>query len=800
MKLSLTPIQYFTLDGKPLVSGRLKIHLHGSDTLANTYILSGTDFVPGPNPVILDNAGELQNSIFMDAAIYDVEVEQNVDGNYAKISDFQYGFNPPDVRNDTVVDGIAGLRDANPELGFVDVVGYDSDVHCGQRTFMWDPYCTAAEDGGTVFQSNGTENGRWILLSDLREMPCSYFGIKAGHEANLSSFLTYLETVGTYGIVMPPVPRFLAGDYVTEGTLSTTKVLSFDRGARLTKAFVLCPAIEVTPAQNYVGDFQFTRQQLAESCWFRRVSRFWACGAFELHQSRTNYFEDVDSGNYGSLCATLMHQKITGVPLGMTGSGLLEFNHCNIANYALSTAWHTSFKNCDFTDKFFNDGGWDFGTDTSHRQLVRSTENRLNVDNFADASAYVLQQAANGATTLDMLGRHIGLVSASMPFRSIRNAIIDELHANSGMALDNVSCPLVYFENKYQTVATKNCTLGIIQADVGTWNDNGSSLTFACNIDTTYTTVSWLKSAVDMGLHRIGRATDDLVYQKQVVLWGCTVNNGVIASSRPVVLECNIADTMLYVYPCETLVGNLNTWAMSMEIRKNRFNGAAGIAIGANNGLSDHLETVYECTLSNLAITDNVFNTSVSGITCPFWAGPGLAYRFMQGLAMYDGGNPFIRNMEYFPTVYEYRDNSGNCPRSYGVATTQVVESLYAQVYSWATSAEASATSTMDYPDNQVVLSVFALPAFGNPTREQVPSTTVQANTFRVHRLCVTVPFRGKALSTALSEEGQCLDYPRHGYLPMCACDRSQPNDMFYGIVGSCALSGGGVNPIGGGQ
>jgi hypothetical protein len=476
----------------------------------------------------------------------------------------------------------------------------------------------------------------------------------------------------------------------------------------------------------------------------------------------------------------------------MTGAGILEFNHCNIANYALSTAWRTSFKNCDFTDKFFNDGDWDFGTDVSHRQLVRSTENRLNVDNFADASAYVLQQAANGATVLDMLGRHIGLVSASMPFRSIRNAIIGELHANSGMALENVSCALTYLENKYQTVSTKHCTLGIIQADVGDWNDNGSSLTFACDIDTTYTQVNWLDTAVDLGLHRMGRASDDLIYQKTVVLWGCTVNNGVIASSRPVVLECNIADTMLYVYPCETMIGSTNTWSMSMEIRKNRFNGAAGIAIGANNGLSDHLQGVYECVLSNLAITDNVFNTASQGVTCPFWAGPNLAYRFMQGLTMFDGSNPGYRNKEYFPTVYEYRDNSGNCPRSYGSATADVNVQNLAVVDSW-----ADLTSTMDFANSQLVLYVFALPAIGNPNREQIPASTIVGTEYHVDRRCVTVPYRGKALAAS----GDCRDYPLHGYLPMCACDSTQPNDMFLCMVGTCtALTGEGINPIGGGQ
>jgi hypothetical protein len=107
----------------------------------------------------------------------------------------------------------------------------------------------------------------------------------------------------------------------------------------------------------------------------------------------------------------------------------------------------------------------------------------------------------------------------------------------------------------------------------------------------------------------------------------------------------------------------------------------------------------------------------------------------------------------------------------------------------------------MDFANSQLILQVFALPAIGNPTRGQVTATTVESNEYHVDRLCVTVPYRGKALSASASDGGACRDYPLHGYLPMCACDRSLANDMFTCIVGTCsALSGEGINPIGGGS
>lgn len=800
MKISLSPVQYFDMAGVPLTAGRLKVFYHGSDTLAPVFTMDGQDFVEGPNPCTLDNSGEMPETLFMEAAIYDIHVEKYNDGVYEKISDFQFGFNPPTVKNDTVVNGIAGLQEANPELEFVDVVGYDGTTYAGRRTYMWDSQCTESEDGGTIIASTSVPNGRWILLSDLREMPCTYFGIEAGREANMSAFLTYQPVIGTYGIFMPPVPRFLKGNYVSEGSFSTTKVLSFDQDAKLTKAFVICSGIEVAPRAGYVGDFQFINQQYAESSWFRSVKRFWKCQARELHQSRTNYFEDIDVGNYGTICAILQNARISGTPVTQTGSASITFDHCNIDAYALSTNWYTVFKNSDFTDKWFNDGNWDFGTDITHRQLVRNTENRLVVDNFGDANVFVLQQAANSVPAIDLQNRSVSSITGEMPFTLIRNAVINYAHFNHNITLENCVVNHLYLEHNYLKLTTKNCQAVIEHCQVGEWNDNRSSFSLNTDINTYFATLNWMETGIDLNTHLIGRPDDDLIHQNTVVFWRCTISNGTVASSNPIFLECNIANTPIYVFPCSIFENLRQTWTMSMEFRNNRFNGSSCINIGGHNGHSDHLGEVFEVRLDALSITDNVFNTTVSGVNCPFWAGPGLAYRFLRGMTTFvAGSDPSARTLDYFPIRYEYRGNDGNCPRQYGGATASDLPGAWAIAANWAT---GGTRSGMYFEQGQIPYRVFCLPALVNENFEPIPDPTVGNSVFSVDRRCVCVPYRMKAIFSANQSGGGCADYPVSGYLPLCAADKSLPNDMFSVYVGSWGETAQffGINPLPSGE
>lgn len=790
MKISLAPQQYFDLDGKPLVAGRLKIHLHSSDTLADTFILSGNDFVQGPNPVILDNAGEQQNTIFMEAAIYDIEVEKLDNGQYAKISDFQFGFIMPSAKNDTIVEGIAGLEQANPELGFVTVVGYDSNVYAGQRTYIWDAQCTEDADGGCIIASDVSDHGRWLLLSDMREMPSTYYGVEAGRESNISAFLTYLPVVGTYGIYMPPVPRFVTGTYTSDGIISTTKTISFDQGAKFTSLTFNCNSAEITdPVNDYVADFQFAHQAYAESSWFRTAKKFWACGAAELHQSRVNHFVDnsLGSGQIG-----VANCRISGRPMTLSGTGALLITHCDIADRAISTDWYCVFQDMALTDRWFNDSNYNIGQSVSYRQYASTNANNvLDLSNFSNANVYVLWAAAWGMTSLNLSNRVIGTVEASMPFTTISNAVISEAHFGKSTTLINVSSPDLNFEDSAIDIVTKDCNGTVNTANCNSWTDSDSSFVLGCDVDVSVTAVNWNGTGVDMNTHRIGRASDDLQFQKGLTLWGCSISNGIIASSNPVVIDCNIANTPVYVYPYSWFDNLQQSWAMSMEFRGNRFNGNSGIIIGANNGLSDHLGDVYECKVNSLAITDNVFNTNSMGVTCPFWSGNGLAYRFICGMTSYECLDPGV-HADYFPTTYEYCRNSGVCPKAYA-SPTGTGNPILVRVEGWGTPSDES---VFTFQSGVTPEYVFALPALANPNKEIMPNPTFDS-VYYVDKRTVTVPYRAKATVCSATTNNE-IDYPRHGYLPICAYDRSMPNSMFYSIPGTFygMSTMEGVNPI----
>lgn len=796
MKISLSQNQWFDGEGKPLSAGRISVYVHGSNVPKDIFTLDSHDnYTQASNPFILDDAGRAP-TLWFEASTVDVLVEayNGVPGSYDQVDTYQDGFDMPDVRNDTVAYGISGLQDTNTELGTVTVVGFNNGHDCGARTFVWDPMATETEDGCAIVASNSVAEGRWILLSDSRYMPSEWYGIVPGSdEGNISAFLTYPETVGQWHVKLPPVPRFTRGTYTSAGVLTSTKTIAFDTGARFTGATFMCYAAEVAYNPSYVADFQFIKQDFADSSWFRTAKRFWKCQAYELHQAPTNYFTDNSVGSYGTTCAILSNQRISGQPLTLSGQAVLQFEHCDIADYSLSTLWNTVFKSCDFTDRWFNDAAWDFGTDISHRQRVRSTENRVVLDNFADANVYLWQQAANGATAIDLQGRPVSTITGEMPFTYIGNAVIGYAHFTHSITLDRCTVNHLYLDSNSIDVLTKGCNFVLDRGQCNAWNDNGSSFTLDCDIDTTYAAINWVGSLVTMAGHRIGRAEDDLYSQKSPVFWDCTINGGVIASSHPVMLGCNIADTPVYVYPYAFLENLQQSWAFGMEFRDNRFNAGSYIAIGGNNGLSDHLSEVYECKVNSISITGNVFNTTSRGITCPFWSGTSLAYRFVRGLSSYVTGDATDRSVDYFPVLFLYKDNSGNCPREFGPSQNENLPGNLAAATGWATGAETA----MYFCRGVRADYVFCMPAMENAGKTPLPDPAISGGLYEVSGLSVCTAYRMKALLAGGVSGGHCVDFPTAGYLPCCAYDKSLPNDMFYvlaGVLGANAQFYG-VNP-----
>lgn len=762
MKIALSPQQYFDLDGKPLVAGRLKIHLHNSDTIADTFILSGNDFVEGPNPVILDNAGEQQNTIFVEASIYDVDVEQLVDGNYAKISDFQFGFIMPDAKNDTIVNGIDGLASADPNLGFVTVVGYDNVTYAGPRMYMWDAQCTDAADGGCIIASTVEDSGRWLLLSDLREMPCTYYGVEPGRESNLSALLTYQPVVGTHGLFMPPVPRFVTGTYSTQGTLSSTKTVSFDKGAKFTNATFYIDSAEITaPTSEYVADFIFRRQSYAESEWFRTVHGFWACNAYELHQSATNHFA-VTSLPQGQ--TQVANAKISGRAMTMTGTGALLLNNCEIEDKALSTNWYTAFYNMSISDRWFADTAWNVGNNSSYRQLAYQENCTLDLVNFENPNVYLLFAAAWELETINMLGRAGAYITADMPFVNVSNGSFEAIASDHAMNISNVQCNGLHLVDASFTLS--NVVGRLAACSASSLTVAGGTLELLTDIDTTVTGLALRDMSLVMGGHKVAPTAGDWNFSHEVVIDGCDVTSGSIYSNAIYLHGSRLNNVVVNVYPF-ALSGK---WRLSMDVGENVFSGSSKVAIGADNGDGVQNQYVYDVEIQKLRITDNTFNTVESGVQCPFWASDNQ-HRYMRGI---------VETLGWWPDKTEwnaevlYSGNKGNCPMSYGEPSADFNNIWHAILFD--EPGDTGDSKHIRFPNAYTPVSVFCVPVtvddYGAMDENNVWTISNKAK--------AVTPYKPRYMPyNSLQLNVTPFLFPYVMYTPECAWDLSMPNDMF---------------------
>lgn len=293
MKIALPFEQFFDDQGRPLVAGRVTVYKHDSDIPADLFTLEGDIYASAENPFRTDNDGRIP-TVWFEAAVVDVKVERLLDDhvNFELVDTFQAGFDYPRAGNSSVVYSMSELKNTDPEVGIVQVVGYNNDHDCPPRFFIWDEHCEDNPDGGVIVESDLGDEGRWILLYDDELLPCSFYGIVPGEEeANIGAFLNYPDRIGTYKIRTPLMPRFLGGTYSSDTVFQTSRSIYFDRGARFPSAQIVCRSAVIPENDNYIADFIFTDSKaVAHSSWFKTLVLFYTCGADTLYLDSTNYF------------------------------------------------------------------------------------------------------------------------------------------------------------------------------------------------------------------------------------------------------------------------------------------------------------------------------------------------------------------------------------------------------------------------------------------------------------------------------------------------------------------------------
>jgi hypothetical protein len=760
MKISLSENQWIDSSGRPLAAGRVTVLLHDSDTPADIFTLEGNAFVAKQNPFVLDDGGRSESTWF-DAGIVDVRLERynGVPGSYSLVDTYSDGFAPSGARNDTVVYGMAGLADADTALGTVTVVGYNSAHDCGERTFVWDDSCTVAPDVGAIVSSNWTVTGRWILLSESREMPSTWYGIAAGEdESNVSAFLTYPSRVGQWNIPLPPVPRFLPGNYSVAGTFSTQKDIMFDSGAKFANATFQCRSAEVAPSSDYVADFRFSAQDMAHSAWFRTVGSFWQCGALELFQDATNHFATTAVNS----TFTVSKARISGRPISYTGTGLMTLSGCLPEDRSLSTAWNLKFTGMTFTDRWFADSGWDFGTWPSHRTWCADSDNTILLSNFdsADVFELLVASAPNSRTSIDLEGRSVQLVDSWMPFIHLSNGTVGILKLSHDAQLTGLTVNDLQMDSWTATFTAYRCALHVTKALAGTISFRDSNVWLGYPVSTANTAFEAEGSTIDLTSASITRPNAPGGKGGGVTLRRCRLLNGTVDGAVMTVQDCVLSGTSVRLVPYM----ESSAWHIAGVFERNSFVGACALSILSSLDLASGA-SVKDCIVDRLDIVDNSFVTTLPyGVYMPFWA-EDMQHRFVSGC---------VASMQWtgdfgatWGIAFHYLGNTGNCPAVFGTSatlgrlgSTRLFTADFTPDGGW----ELSAWS------GTPLMQVFCLPVTPGDYGADSGGTWVIGD-----RAKAVAPYR----ATAVGGQHGFFALPFHMYVPVCAIDPSQPNYMF---------------------
>ena len=673
MKIGFNPQSIVGLDGMPLV-GRVTFYVHDSDVKATVYSMQGDEFVESQNPQLLNNAGRLDDTVFFDAAIIDVSIQQYIgetghmtpdspDEDFAPFDNFEIGFQIPAVESVTNVETIADLEDANTDAGVVLVTGYYEKGDSPARFYIWDEDANNTPDGGYVIASNNSDSGRWILLWDCDSIPSTLYGVFPGvNETNISSFLSYPMQVGSHLLRTSPSPRFVAGTYTTNTTLSSTKHIKFDKDAVFTYAYFSIPSCEIVPSSYPVADFYFTgaAQYVAESGWFRSFKAFLACNAKTLNFGADNFTDKViDSA------VAVTDKNVTGrgrINATYSSGAYIRFSNCNILAYKFlsPTLDNVQFLYCPhWSDSWWTSTGasaFDFGKVTEgHRTDFTSlNHNVLDIDDFADANVFVKATIADGANAIDLRGRQVYSVELSQVVTLVNGKAsrIDLAAANVG--LTNVECADMRATHTGNTALSLNgckVTITTTAPKLSSLLSNDSEVVVSGSIDPATTTLvvyggTW-SGDVTMTDAELNEFTEHPVVYFVGVKFSAYSTFKV---SNLYMDGCDIlAQINLYAYRS----GDDNL--LSMILTNNRFTGTTAGAVQPRvwmgyfaNSANQHEEVAtHPLKFANMKIVNNRFEQSDSlGIYMPRWT-------FYGGNKAVDDG---IANWEYY-------GNSGNCPK-----------------------------------------------------------------------------------------------------------------------------------------
>lgn len=668
MKIGFNPGSIVDANGAPL-QGRVLVFVHDSLEKKIIYTLQGSDYVASENPVLLDTTGRIPTTLFFDVGVVDVLVQKYVgepghladespDEDFEDFDRFEAGFDfDPDKESTQTVDTIADLKDIENPSGVVRVNCYTTPGDTFPRYYLWNPNCSASEDGGFVIADTHDASGMWCYLCEGDSIKSSVYGIKPGtEETNIGAFCQApLGVSGDYVITYPTTLYMEQGTYTNGSSYNVTngRKMLFSCKAKFTASTFYGLDFDVDGHNlDYVADFYIMSSDKrtkvrARSSWFRTATYFWTCGAGILNLDKTNYFElDTIAPMVGPNNAVIIGSFNLYSPT-FVNSGYLDFTNCTFIGRAIfdKTNLRARFSNCNFSDYLFSGANYnnvDFGT-------IAGGHN-IEVDNWKitdalDADVWLAWANAVGVSIVDLCGRSVttlynsnisefrngvflgGVVSTNVnvKFTDIGGSLtVYPMSAGKSLTLDHCNSVNISSDTPFSSVVARDSIVVVntgIDNSVTSYSHDGGAVhaTFKC--------AGWNDNSgthakgKEISLRNLVASIGNFSWFDNLRLYNCTINNPI----------------NFIPYEDE---GEL--WLDAIFVG-NTFGNNGYIAFGDSSvGNAD----IYNVKVKNLIIKDNEFYTSGNGVTMPFYSNNAF--------------EPYIAPLQELSATYS--GNVGSCP------------------------------------------------------------------------------------------------------------------------------------------
>lgn len=552
--------------------------------------------------------------------------------NWQFIREWNGAFQQDTVKNDTIVIGLAGLKEANTELGAVNVVGYWNEYDCEARTYVWDANCVQTPDNGYIVKNDSIDTGRWILKFDGEYLPSTYYGVYPGHEANVNALLTYVDTVGSDQTKTAPGVYFVPGHYKNTTWLNTSKKILLDADTQFDYG-ISCSWIDVkgTPS-NWIGDIMpYNSSCPVHSSWYRTAKAFFVCDSRQKYCDGHNWDNNSIDSDVANTDVTFYTNSDNYLNVA-TGDYRLTFKRCTVVGDSgfLYRDSRCRFIDMHFTDKYYfnsviNPDNVEF-LNSDGMRCVFDADEFDNLNNLAK-TAYKC-----GITELDLKGHNAQVIDAT-EYMTVKNGTINELTIGKSTEVGQYTLKNVQIGN---TLTFNGQVLSIVNSSVRL--NSFSNLNSLFVSDNSTVRNGWTLNRGEV------RCVDST--------WSMDTTNDVTLTFDKSIISSTVNTRNVAFYHSHVTNGaNINVYPLTIASPSSHY----AFQIVAENSVFDSdiafvPDDLYDIYW-NVKITNNTFN-GAQGLTCPYWVDVTTSKRT---IAEYTTSG-VVHSVDY-------AGNRGNCPK-----------------------------------------------------------------------------------------------------------------------------------------